>query len=203
MDIKAPEKKFRNVTYGEPAFKELTDHINTTKKDETYHLSLFLGFYSPDKEEAVRQLSQATNLDVEQVDLNDIVLRSENDTFVNIDQLFDHYQDSNTILYFTNGDKLCGDYTGFTKSKVKYATPQERYFIRKVQDYKGIVIIDISEHSAADTTIRRAAQSIVDFPLPKSPFQRFLWNFKNWSPHGYDIKTQRPEVYNRAEGTIE
>lgn len=203
MDIKTPEKTFSNVTYGDPAFKDLTDYINTSKDDGAYHLSLFLGFYNPDKQKALKQLSQATDLDVEQIDLNDIVSRSETNTFVNLDRLFEKYQNSNAILYLTNGDKLCGAYTGFTKSKVKYATPQERYFIKKVQDYKGVVIIDISERSAADATIRRAAQSIVTFLPPKSSFRRFIWNLRNWSPHGYDIKTKRPEVYDKAEGTIE
>ncbi len=204
MDNQTPYKKFSNITYGDSAFKELAGHLGSSANRETYHLSLFLGYYSPDKQEAVKQISQAANLEVEQIDLNDIVSLSETETFAHIDQLFEEYQNSNAILYFTNGDKLCSAYTGFTNSRVKYATPQERYFIKKVQDYKGIIIIDISDHTAADATIRRAAQSIVHFPLPESPFRRFVWNLRNWSPHGYDIKPERPEeVYNKAESTTE
>lgn len=202
MDIKTPEKKFSNIVYGDSSFKELTEYLSASKSDDTHHLFLFLGHYDPDKLEAVRELSQAVDLSVEQIDFNDIVSRSETETFVNLDRLFDKYQSGNSILYFSNGAKLCGAYTGFTKSRVKYATPQERYFLKKVQEYKGIVVIDITEYSDADQTIRRAAQSIIKFPLPKSPIKRFLWHLKHWSPHGYDLKTKRPEVYGKAEGSI-
>lgn len=193
MDISTPEKKFTNIIFGESSFSELRNHLKSTADDQSYHLSLLLGYYDPDKKEAARYIAKDTGKAIEWIDFNDIVSKSETETFVNLDRLFDRYDSSSSMLYFTNGSKLCGAYTGFTHSKVKYATPQERHFLKKVQDYKGIVVIDITEYTDADQTIRRAAQSVVTFPLPKSPFKRFIWNLKNFSPHGYDIKTKRPE----------
>lgn len=203
MDIKTPEKKFSNIIFGESSFNELRDYMKSTADDESFHLSLFLGYYDPDKKEAAKRIADDTGKSIEWIDFNDIVSKSETDTFVNLDRLFDRYNRNDSILYFTNGSKLCGSYTGFTHSKVKYATPQERHFLKKVQDYKGIVLIEITDYTDADQTIRRAAQSVVTFPPPNSPFRRFIWNLKNFSLHGYDIKTQRPEAYGKSTSELD
>lgn len=195
MDIKTPAKKFTGITFDSAGFKELTDYLQTSKDDGASHLSLFLGPYRPHKDKAVRQLAEAVNLPVEQLDFNDLISKAEAESFRNLDRLFDSYENGASILYFVNGDTLCGAYTGFTKSMVKYATPQERYFLKKIQDFKGIAVIDITDYSAADATMQRAAQSLVKFPLPKSPVRRLLWQLRHYSFNGYDFKTPRPDAY--------
>ena len=201
MDIKTPAEKLEPIIYGDSSFGELVDFLKKSKNDGNHHLCLFLGHYDPDKRRAVKQLGDELGLSVKETDFNDVVSRSEKETIENLDRFFAGNQSEDSILYFTNGARLCGSYTGYTKSKIKYATPQERYFLNKVKEYKAIVIIDITEYSDADQTIRRSAQSIVTFPLPKSPYRRFMWHLKNYSLHGFDIKTKRPEVYGEAEGS--
>ena len=183
------------MKYNAPEYEKM---IQQLKSIEQPHLMLFIGLYSPDKKQALSDLSTALDLKVTRLDFNDIVSKIETETFEKIDRLYDQIEDSGNILYFENGDKLCGAYTGFSHSKVKYATPQERYFLEKFGEYPGLVIIDITETDSADKTIRRAAATIVDFPLPKSPVRRMLWHLKNYSMHGYDIKTKRPERYTES-----
>lgn len=172
--------------------------VQDLKNTELPHLSLFIGLFNPDKKKAVKEMSGVLNKEVSEFDFNDIVSKNETDTFEAIDDLFQKAVDSDDILYFLNGDKLCGAYTGFTHSKVKYATPQERYFLKKAGEYSGLVIINITEPDSADETILRAADSLVKFPLPNSPIRRILWHLRNYSLHGYDIRTKRPEIYDEA-----
>jgi len=195
MDIKTPEDKFKNLTPNDEEFEEFVDTLVNESQDPSHHLSLFLGVFLPDKKQALNKISDKTGLTVETIDFNDVVSRSEEETFSNLDRVFNKHKSMQSILYFRNGDKLCGAYTGFTHSRVKYATPQERYFLKKVQEYQGIVIVDITQYTAADKTLRRAAGSVISFPLPDSKMKRFLWHLKNYTLHGFELRSKRPEAY--------
>ncbi len=195
MDIKTPENKFQDVSYGEELYTELLDHLVTDVEKDRHHLSLFLGLYTPNKEKALKDLEQKLNRKIRVVDTSDLSSRIESESFEKLDDFFDNMHQSDDILYFKNGEKLCGVYTSYSHSHTKYATPQERYFLKKVKAFNGLVIVDIEQFSDADKTLRRAAHSIVTFTLPDSTFKRALWHLKNFSPHGFELKTTRPEAY--------
>ena len=187
-----------DLSYSSDSITDITERA----KQGIHHLCLFLGLYKPDKEEALSEIASALELTVHQLDLNDFVRKSEQETIENLDALFDKYTSSEAILYFENGDKLCGAYTGFSHSKVKYASPQERHFLRLVQNFEGLIIVDITEYTAADKTIRRAAQSIVRFDMPDSLLKRFMWHLKNYTLHGFVLKTKRPDSYGEVPGNF-
>ncbi|MFH5834147.1 hypothetical protein ACG2F4_18180 [Halalkalibaculum sp. DA3122] len=178
--------------YKDSEYEQFIDHL---KSGKAYHLALFIGLYENNKQKALKEIAKATGKEVLEYDFDDIVSKIERDTVDAVDQLWEEVKDSDAILHFSNGDKLCGAYTGFSHSKVKYATPQERYFLQKIQAFQGLVIIDITEYDSADETILRAADSIIKFPLPSSSLQRFWWHLKHYSLHGFDLKTKRPESY--------
>lgn len=200
MDIKTPEDTFKNVTYAGESYPELLDHLSTSIDAEGPHLSLFLGLYAPHKKKALTDFETKLNRTVEIIDMGELVSKIESRTVENFDRFFDGLDQNDTILYFRNGSKLCGAYTGYSKSRVKYATPQERYFLKKIEQFDGLVILDIEEFDDADLTMRRAARSIVHFPLPDSKIRRFFWHLRNFSPHGFELKTKRPEAYHEKEG---
>jgi len=187
VDTEAKQLVFRDSGY--------SDFIDSLGSGTSRQLVLFLGLYEPNKKKALKKITRSAGREVMKLDFNEIVSKIESETFGNIDEVFDTLPESRPVLYFSNGDKLCGAYTGFSHSKVKYATPQERYFLDKVRSYRGSIIVDITEYDSADETILRAADTIVKFPLPKSPIRRILWHLKHYSLHGYDIKTKRPEPY--------
>ncbi len=193
MDIDTPEQKYKKISYEGPGFRELTEQLKSDPSAS--HLCLFLGLYEPDKNEAITELAEKLEREVTEIDLSKYVSRNETDTYRSLDAIFERYRESNDILYFRNGDRLCGVYTNYTHSRVKYASPQERYFLEKSREHEGLVIVDISEFTAADKTIRRAAHSIVRFTLPGSPLKRFLWHLKNYSLHGFELKSKRPDAY--------
>lgn len=198
MDIKTPENEFQNVSYGDQRYKELTDHLVSDVEKDRHHLSLFLGIYEPNKQKALKELENKLGRKVREVDTSELASRIESETYEKLDDFFDNMEETDDILYFKNGDKLCGVYTSHSHSHVKYATPQERYFLKKVKEFNGFVIVDIEEFSDADKTLRRAAHSVVTFTLPKSKFKRALWHLKNFSTHGFELKTTRPEAYGEA-----
>jgi hypothetical protein len=195
MDIKTPENKFQNISFGDSNYTDLIDHLTTEINENRHHLSLFLGLYEPNKEKALKEFENKFNRKVRVIDTSELASRIESETFEKLDEFFDNMDQADDILYFKNGDKLCGVYASNSHSRVKYATPQERYFLKKVKAFNGLVIVDIEEFSDADKTLRRAAHSIISFTLPKSKLKRAFWHLKNFSPHGFELKTKRPEAY--------
>lgn len=195
MDIQTPDSTYQNIIFGDQAFEDLKDELARIADNKEHHLSLFLGLYEPNKQKALDEIAQKLNREVKMIRTEEVVSKIESDTFKRLDELFDTIDQSDVILYFKNGDKLCGAYTGNSHSRVKYATPQERYFMKKVKKFNGVVVVDIDEYTDADKTLRRAAQSIVSFNLPDSKIQRFMWHLKNYTFHGFELKTKRPEAY--------
>lgn len=195
MDIKTPENKFQNISFGDANYKELINHLSSEIDKSGHHLSLFLGLYEPNKKKALKELEDKLNRKVRVIDTSDLSSRVESESFEKLDDFFENMKESDDILYFKNGEMLCGVYTSYSHSHTKYATPQERYFLKKVKEFNGLVIVDIEEFSDADKTLRRAARSVISFTLPGSKIKRFFWHLKNYSLHGYDLKTTRPEAY--------
>jgi hypothetical protein len=197
MEIQTPTEKLHDISFNDSSFAELEEYLAANIDKEGHHLSLFLGGYSPNKKKALDQLSSRLNREVKVINTENYVTKSESETFRRLDSLFEGLDQTNVILYFENGAKLCGTYTGNSRSYVKYATPQERYFLKLVKDFDGLVIIDIEDYSDADATLRRASKSVISFTLPSSKLTRFWWHLKNFSPHGYDIRSKRPEAYDQ------
>ncbi len=195
MDIKTPENDFQDVSFGDDAYTELLDHLESDVDQDRHHLSLFLGIYGTNKQKALKQIENRLNRKVHVVDTSELSSRIESESFDKLDDFFDNMEESDDILYFKNGEKLCGVYTSYSHSHTKYATPQERYFLKKVKAFNGLVIVDIEEFSDADKTLRRAAHSIVSFTLPESKLKRAWWHLWNFSFHGFQLKTTRPEAY--------
>ena len=195
MDIKSPENKFQDISYGDSNYSELIEHLAANENRDTHHLSLFLGLYDPNKQKALKDLEKKLNRDVQVIDTSELASRIESESYEKIDNFFENMHQSDDILYFKNGDKLCGVYSSNSHSRVKYATPQERYFLEKVKAFNGLVIVDIEEFSDADKTLRRAAGSVLSFTLPDSIIKRFMWHLRRYSLHGFELKTKRPEAY--------
>lgn len=196
------EETLHNLTFDNSSFISLVDELAKSAEKKSHYLCLFLGVYQPDKVKALKKISDSTGLQVATVDFNDLVSKSEKETFQKLDDCFGKHQNHESVLYFKHGDKLCGAYTGFTHSRVKYATPQERYFLKKARSFQGMVIVDITEYTAADKTLRRAANAIVSFPLPDSLMQRFIWHLKNYTLHGFKLRSKRPEAYGEVPGNF-
>ena len=195
MDIATPSDEFKKISYNDSDFDNLVDHLKGEIDKQTHHLCLFLGLYKPNKKSAVKKLASTLDREVKFVDTSELVKHIESETKSNLDAFFDGLEQSDLILYFKNGDKLCGAYTGNSHSRVKYATPEERHFIKKVKAFNGLVVVDIEEYTDADKTLRRAAHSIVSFTLPESTLKRFMFHLKNYTLHGCELKTKRPEAY--------
>jgi hypothetical protein len=148
---------------------------------------------------ALQQIAENSGKEIYSVDANDLIIQKESECKENIDELFDEFDPEKYLLHLKNGSRFSGVYIGHTLSRVKYATPQERYFLKKMQQKGGFYVIEIDASDDAVSTLKRAAQSIINFPAPKSGLKKMLWNLKQVSLHGSHLKNDRPKKYFNPE----
>jgi hypothetical protein len=195
MDIKSTQKSFQHVVFGKDDYEELLTHFQQNNFADTYHICLLIGEAKSAKKRALKKIAEKSGLEILSVDANDIIIQNESECKQNIDNLLGNFNPEKQLLHLKNGSRFSGVYVGNTLSKVKYATPQERYFLEKVKGNSGLFVIEIDEPDDAERTIRRTAQSIVSFPPPKSGLKKMIWNLKQVSLQGSHLKNDRPKKY--------
>lgn len=196
MQATATEKTGKSIIeYGSGEYKKWKTDLGQFADDDTY-LSVFTGPYHPDKVEAAREVAQTTGREFHPFDAAQIVHNSEADTLQTIEDIFKKYQGEQSLFYFANGENLFGIYTGYTFSRVKYATPEERHLMRLIESYNSWTIIGVESEEEADLMLKRKAHQIVNFPLPSSPLKRMRFKLGRYTFHGYETPSKRtsPEL---------
>lgn len=177
------------LQHNDPETKDLIQKIKKVNLSSSYYLLLLVGPWVKGKREFLNRIAAERDEKVTEIDMQDVVTLHEEETYQKIDKLFGSLGDDQRILFFTNGDRLCGTYTGHTYSSTRYATPQERYLIQKIQKLQKIIIIDIVDEDNVDKSLERHSQAIVRFDNSTSLLRRFL---EGLSVHGHSITSKRP-----------
>lgn len=170
-----------------PSFLESLEFIKT----EPFYLVMLAGPYVKGKKMLVEEF-QKTGRNLSFADLRDVVSSNEEETINNIDALFESLGKSDDNIYFYNADTLCGQYTAYTYSAVRYATPQGKYLLQKIKNLQRIIILDFDDISNIDITFRRNAKAIIMFNKPESFLKKMVWRLKHASAHGHEFSNKRP-----------
>ncbi|MEX0770925.1 MAG: AAA family ATPase [Balneolaceae bacterium] len=184
---------FNKLSYNAPEVNSFIEELKQVNVDSSYYLLLLVGPYRKGKKQFLENLADRAGQSITHIDLHDIVTMYEDETYENIDSLFQELHKEESILFFSNGDRLCGAYTGYTYSKTRYATPQEKYFLKKIQKLEKIILLDILDEDNVDKTLERNSHFTLSFNKPTSILKRFTWSLGNYSFHGHQIVSKRPQ----------
>lgn len=193
MQIQTPaDSTFKPIIYNQEGYADFLASVEQEVQQKSFYLGSLIGPYLPNKLQAADEIAEKLNLDVQAHNMEDLIGEDVTD-LTNIkstlNEVFDTADAQNDLLFFARGDRLCGVFTGYTFSKVKYATPHERHFLRLVKEYGGTVLVCFDHEDSTDETMLRASQSVIRFPLPSSPLKRLTWGLKNYTFHGIEIST--------------
>jgi SpoVK/Ycf46/Vps4 family AAA+-type ATPase len=172
--------------------KEIIKQLKDINLDGSYYLMILTGPYKKGKKVFIDKLASELGKKITLINTHDIVTMNEKETEQNIDSLFESITDEDQILFFMNGDRLCGAYAGYTYSSVRYATPQEKYLLKKINKLEKIVILDIVEEHNIDKTLQRYSHSKISFKRPTSFLKRLTWQLGNTDFHGHNFTSKRP-----------
>lgn len=186
-------QRLEKITHNDKKISSLIDQLGDINLDSSYYLLLFVGPYKAGKKNILSKIEKKIG-SFKEIDLRDVIRLDEEACFKKIDELFSYIGETEKNLVFKHGDALAGEYTGFTYSSTRYATPQEKYLLKKINGSEKFVIIDLEEMENIDKTLERYAQSAVIFDRPSSLFGKLFWKLKQFHVHGHTFANKRPKT---------
>ncbi len=173
-----------------------TDYNNFLKSyrqnQDDKKILVLAGNFETNRKYAIEQLITETTGEVVTVDLSDYISRFEEETYQKLDSLFKELEPVNGLVVFKGAENLCGVYTGFTYSVEKYATPQEKYFLKKLDDLNCTCIIEFLNLDHLDQTIIRKADAVIRFKVPGSLIEKIFFWLSQVRVNGSSLPSQRP-----------
>lgn len=179
------------ISHTDNQIKSFLDGLNDLNVDASSYLVLMTGKYQKGKEKFLKEAASVIDSEILTVDLDTVITSNEEDTYQNIDQLFQQLKGSTRYIYFANGDRLGGVYTGYSYSVERYSTPQERYFLKKINASEKIAFLDLKDPYTANPTLRRLSQAIIKFDQPKSFFNKLIWKLTQIRVNGSQFESTK------------
>ncbi|WP_020403030.1 hypothetical protein [Gracilimonas tropica] len=177
--------------YNSPKHKDFLKKFRALDGSE-HMLIVFAGAFSTNRNEAIDELKREIIGEATEIDLADVITPYEEESYANLDECIQSIDEKAPLVIFRNAEQLNGVYTGFTSSVVKYATPQEKYFLRKIKDVKAPVVLEFKDQDQLDRTITRTADAVVLFKAPSSLIEKLAWKMQNIHVHGSHFLSPRP-----------
>lgn len=181
------------ISHNDKKVSSVIDQLDDINLESSYYLLLLVGSYKSGKKNIRSRIEKKTG-SFKEIDLRDVIKLNEEECYKEIDNLFEYIGETEKNLYFKHGDTLAGEYTGFTYSSTRYATPQEKYLLKKIKNSEKLVVIDLEEIENIDKTLERTAQAAILFDKPSSAWGKFLWKFKQIHVHGHTFANKRPKT---------
>lgn len=137
--------------------------------------ALFTGASGTGKTMAAEVLANALELKLYRINLSSVVDKYIGETEKNLSRLFDAAENSGAILFFDEADALFGKRTEVKDSHDRYANIEVNNLLKRIESYKGLVIIATSVQETLDNASLRRMHFIIDFPFPNVVKRRSFW----------------------------
>lgn len=166
--------------------KDYRDH------PENKRVIVLAGKFNENRKYSLTQFISDAQSDTKTVDLGDYIFPDEDLSISKLKEMFDGLDNSLSLVVFKNAEYLNGLYTGHSLSAVKYSTPQEKYFINKLKDFSGSVLLEFRSEDAPSTSLVRIADAVVGFKVPSSFLERIFFWITQIRLNGSNFVTKRP-----------
>lgn len=176
----------QTLKHSDDSASSFLQKLSNVKVDNSYYLTLIAGKNRGAKRDFIKKIKKQAENKVVEIDLRDVITTIVEDSRENIDKMFSSLGSEKYVL-LTNGDQLGGVYTGFSYSVRRYATPQERYLLKKISEAKKIFILDLDDIHSVNNLMKRHAHTLITFEYPDS----FLGKLKQITLHGHTFSSKR------------
>lgn len=149
--------------------KRIMQEITRTVKahplrdSEKSRLVLFAGSNAKVKTMAAEVIAGVLGVDLYRIDLKQAVNKYIGETEKNLGKLFDRAERANTVLLFDEADAVFGKRTDARAAHDRYANLETGCLLKRIETYKGVVILNTNLIRNMDKTIHRRADWVVEF----------------------------------------
>lgn len=165
------------------------NNLDSVNVDSSYYLTVLVGNNGSAKSSFFKKLKNKVENNIREIDLREVVSDVQSESFEKIDAMIKSLG-SEKYVWFSNGDILDGVYTGFSSSVRRYATPQEKYLLKKIKNTEKIYFIALEDEHTVTNFLRRHAQTLITFHYPTT----FLGKLKQITLHGSSFSSNRQAV---------
>lgn len=191
MGKQTTSEPVKTIDYTQKNGENLIQEISRLNVDSSYYLILMVGKFQSDKIQFMKSLAKKAQSEIVTVDMAEVISTDEETSYKNIDKAFSSLSSSQKIVYLQNGDSLGGAYTGFSYSVERYATPQERYLLKTINESEKIVILDLRDPHTVNNTLKRNAQVYLNFDYTPSFMGKLKQSIKSLRLHGHTFESKR------------
>lgn len=160
--------------------------------DNQHMLIVIAGDFTTDRKISIDEMKREVMGEAVEIDLSDIITPYEEESYERLNEVIEGISTDAPLVIFRNAELLNGEYTGFTSSIVRYATPQEKHFLKQVKTINAPVVVELKNQDHLDTTMRRLADIVVLCKAPSSFIEKLAWKIQNIHVHGSRFLSPRP-----------
>lgn len=150
---------------------------------------LFAGPPGTGKTMSAEVVANELKLQILKVDLSQVVSKYIGETEKNLKEIFEHGEQTNSILFFDETDALFGKRSQVRDARDKYANIEVAYLLQKMEEHRGIAILATNFLENIDEAFLRRINYIVHFTLPNVEQREEIWRkmFPPQAPVSDDI----------------
>ncbi len=176
----------QTLKYSEDEISVILNNLSEQKPGGKYNLIVLAGKNKSAKKEFIRKVKKQVGDQFSEIDLRDVISTVVEESKNKIDQMIQSTGTGKYVL-LQNGDQLGGVYTGYSYSVRRYATPQERYLLKKISETENTFFLDLDDIDTVNSLMKRHAQALITFEYPGT----LLGRLKQITVHGHTFASNR------------
>jgi hypothetical protein len=138
--------------------------------------ALFTGDPGTGKTLAAEVIAESAGLQLLRVDLSQVVSKWVGETERNLEEIFDHAEQSHAALFFDEADALFGKRGEVRHGTDRYANLEVSYLLQRLESFAGrLVILASNLRDEIDQAFTRRFQVALHFPRPAYAERIRLW----------------------------
>lgn len=138
--------------------------------------ALFTGDPGTGKTLAAEAIAESAGLQLLKVDLSQVVSKWVGETEKNLEEVFDHAEQSHAALFFDEADALFGKRGEVRSGTDRYANLEVSYLLQRLEGFSGrLVILASNLRDEMDQAFTRRFQVSLHFPRPAPAERGRLW----------------------------
>ncbi|MDR9419995.1 hypothetical protein [Gracilimonas sp.] len=177
--------------YNSAGYKKFLKKFRDTDLEKS-SLIVFAGSFNTNREAALDEFKREIIGEPVEIDLAEIITPYEEESYQNIDRCLNSINKDEELVIFRNAEQLNGAYTAYSTSIVRYGSPQEKYFVKKLAEIPVPAILELKDEDQLDRFLQRKADAVFLFKAPTSLLERLAWKVKNIHVHGSSFLSPRP-----------
>ena len=147
---------------------ELKNLYRTVRSSSGGFVALFSGESGTGKTMAGVDLASTLKAPFFKVDVSTIVSKYIGETEKNLSRILKAAEDTGAVLFFDEADALFGKRSEVKDSHDRYANMEISYLLKRLESYRGLVVLATNLKSNLDGTFLRAIRHALQFPLQES-----------------------------------